>query len=287
MLRLKSMRLGIRGCILRIDRCLEQFTIDVLATVSYLNITYTDLLGNVWSTYRVEHDATAPQCEIHAAVYMNGTDLVLSSTLASHFAQTIRTLFKMCIGFIRERNTLGVNQAVSGSPIPPSLSLSLWQSMIAHEPRPIVFDTGAPSIDFSNLSFISLDEEEAKRQGSFDVHCLDAVGDFCSIHLRQTTLSGVVLGRTSRTKAVSHSNRMLNNKRFGYGFSRKIESGTNTSSTTFSWMMSNLFWRFHENRNTGVVPLQNRTFLPMVCLKSRSFLFWRECINAHLEYRLP
>ena len=179
----------------------NEFTIDVLATVSgYLNITYTDPLGNVLvQSYRVEHDATAPQCEIHAAVYMNGTDLVLSSTLASQYLCTDNKNAVQDVYWLHQgtQHAWSESSGVWFAPIPPSTFVELVAIDRLGTTRTtafnIVFDTGAPSIDFSNLSFISLDEEEAKRQGSFDVHCLDAVGDFCSIHLRQTTLSGVVL----------------------------------------------------------------------------------------------
>ena len=83
------------------------------------------------------------------------------------------------------------------APIPPSSTVDLVAvdrlGNIRTTTFSVVFDDGPPSIEFTNLSFISLDEERAKRQGRFDVHCLDAVGAHCTLHVRQTTFSGALL----------------------------------------------------------------------------------------------
>ena len=179
----------------------NEFIVNVSATTSgYLNITYSDVLGNVLiQTYRVEHDAVAPQCQIHGAAYMNGTDLVVSSTLASQYLCTDNKNAVQDVYWLHQgtQHAWSESNGVWFAPIPPSTSVDLVAIDRLGNSRTttfnIVFDGGAPSLEFSNLSFISLDEEEAKRQGSFDAHCLDAVGAFCSIHVRQTTLSGDVL----------------------------------------------------------------------------------------------
>ena len=53
----------------------NEFIVNVSTTTSgYLNVTFVDALGNLLlQPYTVDHDATAPQCFIHAAAYMNGS----------------------------------------------------------------------------------------------------------------------------------------------------------------------------------------------------------------------
>ena len=67
----------------------NEFIVNVSTTTSgYLNVTFVDALGNLPQSYTVDHDATALQCFIHAAAYMNGSDLVASSTLSSQYMCT-------------------------------------------------------------------------------------------------------------------------------------------------------------------------------------------------------
>ena len=186
----------------------NEFIVNVTAGRSgYLNLTYSDILGNVLTqAYRVEHDATPPLCQLHASAYMNGSKLVVSSTLASEHLcmdnkNEIEEVYWLSQG---NQQTWSFSNNVWVAPVPQSTSVELVAVDRLGNTRKtlfsIVFDSDAPSFDFSNLSSISLDEEMAKRQGEFDVHCFDAVGESCSLHVRQTTLAGVLLWEENFTK---------------------------------------------------------------------------------------
>lgn len=179
----------------------NRFTVTINnATSGNIELTFSDALGNLRTvTMGLVVDSTPPTCHANDHAVVQGSTAVLSSTLQGMFSCQDNLHEVVAVSWQHQTTTQhwSLINGMWVAPVPGSNITSMVMVDTLGNVRSVQlsvqFDQGAPTMNFMNLTSISLDEERAQRNGRFDIECVDDTNLPCFIRIRQTSVDGTLL----------------------------------------------------------------------------------------------